>query len=89
MYNQKIHYLVLMYQWLKTLLFQTIKLLQKILELGLRGDGLRLWYSHDNIVFKNSLIKSRDMVVWYSHGNEISENYGEQNRYSLALYVCR
>lgn len=23
------------------------------------------------------------MVVWYSHGNEISENFGEYNRYSL------
>lgn len=55
----------------------------KDLELGLRGDGLRLWYSNDNIVTKNKVIKSRDMVVWYSHGNEISENFGEYNRYSL------
>lgn len=55
----------------------------KDLELGLRGDGLRLWYSNDNIVTKNRLVKSRDMVVWYSHGNEISENFGEYNRYSL------
>jgi len=55
----------------------------KDLELGLRGDGLRLWYSNDNIVTKNKVVKSRDMVVWYSHGNEISENFGEYNRYSL------
>ena len=55
----------------------------KDLDLGLRGDGLRLWYSNDNIVRKNRLIKSRDMVVWYSHGNLIEENYGEHNRYSL------
>ncbi len=55
----------------------------KDLELGLRGDGLRLWYSNDNLIKKNSLIKSRDMVVWYSHGNEIVENYGEHCRYSL------
>jgi nitrous oxidase accessory protein len=55
----------------------------KDIELGLRGDGLRLWYSNDNIIKKNSLIKSRDMVVWYSHGNEIVENYGEYCRYSL------
>jgi len=55
----------------------------KDVELGLRGDGLRLWYSNDNIIRKNSLIKSRDMVVWYSHGNEIVENYGKNNRYSL------
>jgi nitrous oxidase accessory protein len=55
----------------------------KDIDLGLRGDGLRLWYSNDNIIKKNSLIKSRDMVVWYSHGNEIVQNYGKYNRYSL------
>ena len=55
----------------------------KDLDLGLRGDGLRLWYSNDNIVSRNSLIRSRDMVVWYSHGNTISENRGEHCRYSL------
>ena len=55
----------------------------KDLELGVRGDGLRLWYSNDNIISNNKLVKSRDMVVWYSHGNIIENNYGEQNRYSL------
>ncbi|RXJ55257.1 nitrous oxide reductase family maturation protein NosD [Candidatus Marinarcus aquaticus] len=55
----------------------------KSLPLGLRGDGLRIWYSNDNIITKNRLVKSRDMVVWYSHGNQITENYGEHNRYSL------
>lgn len=55
----------------------------KDLPLGLRGDALRLWYSNDNLVTKNRVVKSRDMVVWYSHGNEISENFGEYNRYSL------
>jgi len=55
----------------------------KDVDLGLRGDGLRLWYSNDNIIKKNRLIKSRDMVVWYSHGNLIEENYGEHCRYSL------
>ena len=55
----------------------------KDFELGLRGDGLRLWYSNDNIVRNNTLIKSRDMVVWYSHGNQILNNYGKYNRYSL------
>ena len=61
------------------------KITSKDIDLGLRGDGLRIWYSNDNIVKKNSLIKSRDMVIWYSHGNEILENYGKYNRYSLHL----
>lgn len=59
------------------------KISSKDLELGLRGDGLRIWYSHDNIIKGNSLKKSRDMVVWYSHGNEITNNSGEYCRYSL------
>ena len=52
-------------------------------ELGLRGDGLRVWYSNDNIVSNNELYKSRDMVVWYSHGNLIENNKGTFGRYSL------
>ncbi|MCK9473050.1 nitrous oxide reductase family maturation protein NosD [Sulfurimonas sp.] len=59
------------------------KITSKDFDLGLRGDGLRLWYSNDNIIKKNSLINSRDMVVWYSHGNTIEENFGEHCRYSL------
>ena len=59
------------------------KITSKKLPLGLRGDGLRLWYSNNNIIKNNSLIKSRDMVVWYSHGNTIEKNFGKYNRYSL------
>lgn len=59
------------------------KITSKDIELGLRGDGLRLWYANDNIVKKNTLYKSRDMVIWYSHGNLIEENHGERCRYSL------
>ncbi len=70
-------------QMVSNSLFLNNKISSKDLELGLRGDGFRLWYSNDNIVRKNSLIKSRDMVVWYSHGNLIEENYGEYCRYSL------
>ena len=55
----------------------------KNVDLGPRGDGLRLWYSNDNIIKQNSLIKSRDMVVWYSHGNLIEQNTGTYGRYSL------
>ncbi len=51
--------------------------------LGIRGDGVRLWYSNDNILRKNRLYKSRDFVIWYSHGNLIEENSGEYGRYSL------
>lgn len=52
-------------------------------DLGLRGDGIRLWYAHDNIILGNTLHKSRDLVIWYSSGNIIEKNLGEYGRYSL------
>ncbi len=55
----------------------------KPFSLGIRGDGVRLWYSNDNVLRKNHLYKSRDFVIWYSHGNLIEENIGEYGRYSL------
>jgi len=55
----------------------------KDLPVGLRGDGIRLWYSNDNIIKNNHLHRSRDMVVWYSHNNHIISNRAEHCRYSL------
>ena len=59
------------------------KITSKAVDLGLRGDAIRLWYSHDNLVENNHLYKSRDMVVWYSSNNIIRKNLGEFGRYSL------
>ncbi len=70
-------------QMVSNSIIQNNRITSKDFDLGLRGDGLRLWYSNDNIIRKNSLIKSRDMVVWYSHGNLIEDNFGEHCRYSL------
>lgn len=55
----------------------------KDFELGIRGDGLRLWYSNDNIVENNRITNSRDMVAWYSHRNAFRGNVGRQSRYSI------
>ena len=52
-------------------------------ELGVRGDGLRLWYSNDNLIENNKIIDSRDMVAWYSHRNIFRNNHGERSRYSI------
>ncbi|MBF0447662.1 MAG: nitrous oxide reductase family maturation protein NosD [Magnetococcales bacterium] len=53
------------------------------LELGLRGDALRLWYSKNNIVRDNSVKNSRDIVVWYSGDNLLEGNRVEGGRYSI------
>jgi len=55
----------------------------KDLELGVRGDGLRLWYSNNNLVEKNEIIDSRDMVAWYSNKNIFRDNLGRRSRYSI------
>ncbi len=70
-------------QMVNNSIIQNNYITSKDLDLGLRGDGLRLWYSNDNLIKKNSLYKSRDMVVWYSHGNTIEDNFAEYCRYSL------
>lgn len=55
----------------------------KPFELGVRGDGLRLWYSNDNLVEGNEIVDSRDMVAWYSHRNKFVDNLGRRSRYSI------
>ena len=70
-------------QMIKNSIISNNTIRSKDVDLGLRGDGLRLWYSNDNIIEKNHLIKSRDMVIWYSHGNIIRQNSAEYCRYSL------
>jgi nitrous oxidase accessory protein len=52
-------------------------------EIGVRGDGLRLWYSHRNLIEGNEITDSRDMVAWYSNGNTYRANTGRRSRYSI------
>ncbi|MCL2160407.1 MAG: nitrous oxide reductase family maturation protein NosD [Betaproteobacteria bacterium] len=55
----------------------------KPVDLGMRGDGLRLWYSNDNLIEANEVLDSRDMVAWYSHRNVFRGNTGMRSRYSI------
>lgn len=55
----------------------------KPFSLGLRGDGIRLWYSHGNQIVENKTRQVRDNVFWYSSGNTIEKNLGRDSRYSL------
>ncbi|MFO1327302.1 MAG: nitrous oxide reductase family maturation protein NosD [Rubrivivax sp.] len=52
-------------------------------EIGVRGDALRLWYSHRNLIEVNRISDSRDMVAWYSNGNVYRGNVGRRSRYSI------
>lgn len=55
----------------------------KPVELGMRGDAIRLWYSFSNKITDNIIRNSRDTVVWYSRDNLIARNDARGGRYSL------
>lgn len=61
----------------------------KPLDLGLRGDSVRLWYSFHNKITDNVVTNSRDMVVWYSADNIIARNKVDNSRYSLHFMYSR
>lgn len=55
----------------------------KPVALGVRGDGIRLWYSSNNLIENNLVTDTRDMVAWYSHRNIYRGNEGRRSRYSI------
>ncbi|MDI6751130.1 MAG: nitrous oxide reductase family maturation protein NosD [Pseudomonadota bacterium] len=55
----------------------------KPFDLGIRGDGIRLWYSNNNLIENNLVTDSRDNVAWYSHRNIYRGNEGRRSRYSI------
>ncbi len=55
----------------------------KPVDLGIRGDAVRLWYSFDNQITDNIIRDARDTVVWYSRDNLIARNDARGGRYSL------
>ncbi len=61
----------------------------KDLGLGLRGDGIRLWYSKNNRIRSNHLHHVRDFVVWYSADNIIADNRMTDGRYGLHFMYSR
>lgn len=65
------------------------KVVSKPADLGVRGDGLRLWYSHRNLIEGNEVIDSRDMVAWYSNDNVFRKNFGTRSRYSIHFMFAK
>ena len=63
--------------------FRANRITSKPRDLGVRGDGLRIWYSNDNLIEANEIVDSRDMVAWYSNRNTFRGNVGRRSRYSI------
>ncbi|MFG0274415.1 MAG: nitrous oxide reductase family maturation protein NosD [Phycisphaerales bacterium] len=55
----------------------------KDLEPGRRGYGIRLWWSHDCTIERNTVSGSRDMVFWYSENLSVRDNLVTDSRYGL------
>jgi nitrous oxidase accessory protein len=65
------------------------KVRSKPADVGVRGDGLRLWYSHRNLLEGNEISDSRDMVAWYSNTNTYRRNVGTRSRYSIHFMFAK
>lgn len=50
-------------------------------QLGIRGDGLRVWETRDSVFVDNVVEKARDVVIWYSSDNEVRGNLVRDCRY--------
>lgn len=61
----------------------------KPVEMGMRGDSIRLWYSRDNEIRDNEISDVRDMVVWYSEDNRILGNRVTGGRYALHFMYAK
>ena len=54
-------------------------------DVTLRGDGIRLWYSHENLIQANHIKNSRDIVISNSRENRIIGNQMRHSRISMEL----
>jgi len=52
-------------------------------DIQLKGDGLKVWHSHNNTFANNTLREVRDATFNYSHNNTIKNNTFSNNRLAL------
>ena len=55
----------------------------KDIPVPLRGDGIRLWYSHGGLIVGNRITRSRDVVIWFSDETNVLQNRVTNSRYGL------
>lgn len=58
-------------------------------DLGVKGDGIVLWYARDNRIEDNVVVQSRDLVAWYSTGNTFARNQIRNGRYGLHFMYAK
>lgn len=61
------------------------KITSKDTSLSLRGDGIRMWNSHDNTIQNNHFYKVRDIYVTNSMTNQFINNHISESRIGFEL----
>ncbi|KAG1654018.1 putative ABC transporter binding protein NosD [Nymphon striatum] len=54
-------------------------------DISLRGDGIRMWYSNNNLIKKNTLFRVRDISVNNSANNRFLDNTIRESRIGMEL----
>lgn len=54
-------------------------------DVALRGDGIRVWYSDDVTIDGNVATDGRDIILWYSNDALVTNNDFDRNRYGMHL----
>ncbi len=57
----------------------------KKLDISLKGDALKLYYSNHNIIKNNTIESSRDVTLNYSHNNLFINNLFKNNRFAIHI----
>ncbi|SFV50945.1 Nitrous oxide reductase maturation protein NosD [hydrothermal vent metagenome] len=54
-------------------------------DISMRGDALKIWYSHHNNIERNHIELSRDVTLTYSNDNTIRDNYFSNSRFGIHI----
>jgi nitrous oxidase accessory protein len=66
-------------------LIRANRIRSKQVDLNMRGDGLRLWNSRNNLIEGNTLQRVRDLTLANSPGNRVAGNAIAESRYGMHL----
>ena len=61
----------------------------KNVDITLRGDALKIWYSHNNRIKNNTIEKTRDVTLTYSHNNILENNTFLHNRFATHISLSK
>ncbi len=65
--------------------FEDNYITSKSYDIPLRGDGLKMYYSSNNLIKNNTIERVRDITLNYSHNNSFIKNKFTANRFATHL----